>query len=121
MAPGLAGIKCKSITFFYLIYFLAQALRGNSVLSELSLRGCNIDVKGTTQIAMELRRVTTLTVIDLSFNAFDSAGMGMLGKLMAVSLCGVPCRFPSPFRGDSVYSLQLYKSSWSYIYTQLNS
>ncbi len=59
---------------------LAQGWKGNDILSVLKLRHCNIDAKGTEQIARELRQMTTLTVIDLSFNEFKAAGMEILGK-----------------------------------------
>ncbi len=62
------------------IDFIAQGWKGNNVLSVLKLRQCNIDAKGTAQIARGLRRMTTLTAIDLSFNEFNATGMEMLGK-----------------------------------------
>ncbi len=59
---------------------LAQGWKGNDILSVLKLRQCNVDAKGTAQIARGLRRMATLTVIDLSFNEFNATGMEMLGK-----------------------------------------
>ncbi len=53
---------------------------GNSVLSVLKLRDCSIDANNTLQIARGLRRMTTLTTIDLGFNEFSATGMEMLGK-----------------------------------------
>ena len=57
------------------------ALRGNTVLTELRLVDCGIDAKGTSHLAQALCEITTLRVLDLSGNTFDSQGARHLGKL----------------------------------------
>ena len=46
----------------------ASALRGNTVLTELDLRGCHINAEGTSQLAEALCGITTLRVLHLSGN-----------------------------------------------------
>ena len=66
----------------FLDIYVAQALRGNTVLSVLKLRDCKMYVEGTKQIVeVLLDNTTSLTVLDLSFNSFDSAGMKYLGTV----------------------------------------
>ncbi len=55
-------------------------MKGNSVLTHFNVRGCKVDAQGTTQIAQEMRRMTTLIAIDFSYNEFNSSGMDLLGK-----------------------------------------
>ena len=62
----------------------ASALRGNTVLTELSLRDCHIDAEGTSHLAQALCDITTLKELDLSGNTVDSQGAGHLGKLSSV-------------------------------------
>ena len=64
----------------------AQALWGNAVLSILKLRECQINVDGMSQIARGLMSMTTLTIIDLSFNAMSSSGVKDLGKDLSILL-----------------------------------
>ena len=59
----------------------ASALRRNTVLTELRLRGCHIDAEGTSHLAQALCDITTLRVLDLSGNTVDSQGARHLGKL----------------------------------------
>ena len=58
-----------------------SALRGNTVLTELRLRVCGIDAEGTSHLAQALCDITTLRVLDLSWNTVDSQGARHLGKL----------------------------------------
>ncbi len=55
-------------------------MRANRAVSILKLRDCNIDAVGTLQLAEVLRLVNDLTTVDLSFNAFDTNGIKLLGK-----------------------------------------
>ena len=57
------------------------ALRGNTVLTELRLRYCGIDAEGTSHLAQALCDITTLRVLDLSWNTVGSQGARHLGKL----------------------------------------
>ena len=59
----------------------ASALRGNTVLTELKLEDCDIDAEGTTQLADVLCGITTLRVLNLSYNTVDTQGAIYLGKL----------------------------------------
>ena len=59
----------------------ASALRGNTVLTELRLVACGIDAEGTSHLAQALCHITTLRVLDLSFNTVGSQGARHLGKL----------------------------------------
>ena len=59
----------------------ASALRGNTVLTQLLLVGCPTDAEGTSQLAQALCGITTLRVLDLSYNTVDSQGARYLGKL----------------------------------------
>ena len=59
----------------------ASALRGNTVLTELRLRECHIDAEGTSHLVQALCDITTLRVLDLSWNTVDSRGATHLGKL----------------------------------------
>ena len=58
-----------------------SALRGNTVLTELRLGVCHIDAEGTSHLAQALCDITTLRVLNLSGNTFDSQGARHLGKL----------------------------------------
>ena len=62
-----------------------SALRENTVLTELTLAGCDIDAEGISHLAQALRVNTTLKVLDLGENTVDSKGAAHLGKLS----CGV--------------------------------
>ena len=59
----------------------ASALRGNTVLTVLRLRGCHIDAEGTSHLAQALCDITTLRVLWLGGNTVDSQGARYLGKL----------------------------------------
>ena len=59
----------------------ASALRGNTVLTELSLFGCHIDAEGTAQLTDVLCGITTLRVLNLSYNTVDMNCARNLGKL----------------------------------------
>ena len=59
----------------------ASALRGNTVLTVLRLRDCNIDAEGTSHLAQALCDITTLRLLGLSLNTVDSQGARHLGKL----------------------------------------
>ena len=59
----------------------ASALRGNTVLTKLSLELCHIDAEGTSHLAQALCGVTTLRVLDLSSNTVGLQGATHLGKL----------------------------------------
>ena len=59
----------------------AFALRGNTVLTELRLGYCHIDAEGTSHLAQELCDITTLRVLELSYNTVGSQGARHLGKL----------------------------------------
>ena len=59
----------------------ASTLRGNTVLTELRLRGCHIGAEGTSHLAQALCDITTLRVLDLSWNTVDSQATRHLGKL----------------------------------------
>ena len=59
----------------------ASALRGNTVLTVLRLWNCHIDAEGTSHLAQALCDITTLRVLNLSFNTVDSLGARHLGKL----------------------------------------
>ena len=59
----------------------ASALRGNTVLTELSLVNCGIDAEGTSHLAQALCDITTLRLLILSLNIVDSQGARHLGKL----------------------------------------
>ena len=65
---------------FLFCSFVAQALRGSTVLSVLKLRNCNIDSEGTKRLAGALADIHTLTILDLSFNSFCEDGGSILGK-----------------------------------------
>ena len=58
----------------------ASALRGNTVLTELRLRGCGIDAEGTSKLAEALLNIKTLSKLDLSANTVNSEGARHLGK-----------------------------------------
>ena len=59
----------------------ASALRENTGLTELSLRGCGIDTEGISHLEQALCVNTTLRVLDLNYNTIDSKGAEHLGKL----------------------------------------
>ena len=59
----------------------ASALRENTVLTELRLGGCGIDAEGTSHLAQALCDITTLRVLNLSYNTVGSQGARHLGKL----------------------------------------
>ena len=59
----------------------ASALRGNTVLTELSLVNCGIGAEGTSHLAQALCDITTLRELWLSGNTVDSQGAAHLGKL----------------------------------------
>ena len=59
----------------------ASALRGNTGLTELKLWDCGIDAEGTSHLAQALCGITTLRVLNLSWNTVDSQGARHLGKL----------------------------------------
>ena len=63
------------------LLYTVSALRGNTVLTELSLRSCNIDADETSHLAQALCDITTLRVLNLSGNTVDSQGARHLGKL----------------------------------------
>ena len=70
----------------------ASALRGNTVLTELSLASCGIDAEGTSYLVQALCDITTLRVLDLSWNTVDSLGARHLGELSgAVWGYGLTC------------------------------
>ena len=58
-----------------------SALRGNTVLTELKLWGCDIDAEGTSHLAQALCDITTLRVLQLGWNTVGSQGARYLGKL----------------------------------------
>ena len=64
----------------------ASTLKGNTVLTELDLWNCDIDAEGTSQLAEALCGITTLRVLNLSFNNVDTQGARHLGKLSCL-LC----------------------------------
>ena len=64
----------------------ASALRGNTVLTELTLRYCGIDAEGTAQLADVLCGIATLRVLDLDGNTVGTLGARHLGKLSCL-LC----------------------------------
>ena len=64
----------------------ASALRGNTVLTELTLGHCRIDAEGTTQLADVLCGINTLRVLNLSWNTVGTQGARHLGKLSCL-LC----------------------------------
>ena len=77
---------------FVLCPATASALRGNTVLTELRLVGCHIDAEGTSHLAQALCDITTLRVLDLSYNTVDSQGARHLGKLsVGVWGYGITC------------------------------
>ena len=59
----------------------ASALRGNTVLTDLSLRDCGINAEGTSHLAQALCDITTLKELDFSGNTVDSQGARHLCKL----------------------------------------
>ena len=59
----------------------ASALRGNTGLTELRLRGCGIDAEGISHLEEALHLNTTLEVLSLSCNKVDSQVAAHLGKL----------------------------------------
>ena len=64
----------------------ASALRGNTVLTELSLVRCHIDAEGTAQLADVLCGIITLRVLNLTWNTVGTQGARHLGKLSCL-LC----------------------------------
>ena len=58
----------------------ASGLRGNIVLTELKLWGCDIDAEGTFHLAEALCDNTTLRILNLSRNTVTSQGARHLGK-----------------------------------------
>ena len=69
-----------------------SALRRNTVLTELSLELCGIDAEGTSHLAQALCGITTLRVLDLSWNTVVSQGAKHLGKLNGGVWCyGLTC------------------------------
>ena len=62
----------------------ASALRGNTVLTSLSLESCGIDAEGTSQLAQALCGITTLKELNLSSNTVQSHSTRYLGKLSLV-------------------------------------
>ena len=58
-----------------------SALRGNTGLTEMRLRGCHIDAEGLSHLEQALRDNTTLTLLELSHNTVGSQGAEHLGKL----------------------------------------
>ena len=60
--------------------YTASALRENTVLTELRLRGCGIDAEGTSKLAEALLNIKTLSELDLSANTVNSEGARHLGK-----------------------------------------
>ena len=75
------GTRPRSIMTVLLCPATASALRGNIVLTELSLASCGTDAEGTSHLAQALHSITTLRVLDLSRNTVDSQGARYLGKL----------------------------------------
>ena len=63
----------------------ASALRGNTVLTELRLWGCEIDAEGTSQLAEALCGITTLRELNLGWNTVDTQGARHLGKWSCLS------------------------------------
>ena len=63
----------------------ASALRGNTVLTELDLWDCGIDAEGTSQLAEALCGITTLRVLNLTWNTVDTQGARHLGKWSCLS------------------------------------
>ena len=59
----------------------ASVLRENTVLTELRLYNCHIEVEGMSHLAPALCVNTTLTVLNLSGNTVVSQGVEHLGKL----------------------------------------
>ena len=59
----------------------ASALRGNTGLTKLSLVECHIDAEGLSHLAQALCDITTLRVLNLSYNTVGSQGARHLGKL----------------------------------------
>ena len=59
----------------------ASVLRGNTVLTVLSLRSCHVDAEGTSHLVQALCDITTLRVLDFSGNTVDSPGARHLGTL----------------------------------------
>ena len=58
----------------------ASALRENTVLTKLRLRGCGIDAEGTSKLAEALLNIKTLSELDLSANTVNSEAARHLGK-----------------------------------------
>ena len=59
----------------------ASALRENTGLNELRLVSCGIDAEGISHLAQALCDITTLRVLELSWNTVDSKSAEQLGKL----------------------------------------
>ena len=73
-----------SIIIVVLCPATASALRGNTVLTVLSLGNCRIDAEGIFHLVQALCDITTLRVLNLSWNTVDSQGARHLGKLSGV-------------------------------------
>ena len=70
----------------------ASALRGNTVLTKLSLELCGIDAEGTSHLTQALCDITTLRVLNLIWNTVGSHGATHLGKLSGGVWCyGLTC------------------------------
>ena len=63
----------------------ASALRGNTLLTELNLKDCDINAEGTSQLAEALCGITTLRVLNLNMNTVDTQGARHLGKWSCLS------------------------------------
>ena len=85
-----------------------SSLRGNTVLTELSLVSCGINAEETSHLAQALCDITTLRVLNLSGNTVNSQGTRHLGKLSGGILgygltCNIRlCQFPTSNRGMSI-------------------
>ena len=74
-------LTLTSIMTVVLCSATVSALRGNTVLTELSLQCCDIDAEGISHLPQALCDITTLRVLELSRNTVGSQGGRHLGKL----------------------------------------
>ena len=80
-----------SLSHWLLCCAAALALMGNTVLTELRLRGCGIDAEGTSKLVKALLNIKTLSELDLSANIVDSRGARHLGKFSHAWGYGLTC------------------------------
>ena len=66
-------------------------LRGNKVLTSLSVRSCGIGPVGLSKLCTALKENTTLTSLDLSNGRIDDRTVDNFGKLLIITVAVMTC------------------------------